>query len=212
MSWQIISQIILFGLALSMDAFAVSITDGLVYKDINKRKSFFIAGIFGLLQGLMPLVGFWLIELVTFIVGSQAGEDAGYGLALAVTWISFALLIFIGGKMIVEAIVYLQKPKDQQKDKLFSLKEVILMGFATSIDALAVGVSLHGGSLSNNATIWLHASLIIVITFVISLIGLFLGNKIVKLFKGKIQISSIIGGSILILLAIWIVVSHYCGF
>ena len=71
-------------------------------------------------------------------------------------------------------------------------------------------MALHSG-LSNNITIFIHISIIIVITFVISLLGVLLGNKIEKLLKGKVEITSIIGGCILILLAIWIVLSHYLG-
>lgn len=210
MGIEIILQIILLGIALSMDAFAVAITDGLIYTDINKRKSFFIAGVFGFLQGLMPLLGYWIVEGITVLVGSQAGEQAGQIMSTIVAWISFALLIFLGAKMIYEAIKELRKPQEEKTKKLFSYKEVILLGFATAIDALAIGVSLHAG-LSTTTTIFFHVAIIMVITFIISLIGLFLGRFIIKLLKGKIEISSIIGGSILIILAIWIVIEHYLG-
>ncbi|MBO7573345.1 MAG: manganese efflux pump [Bacilli bacterium] len=80
----------------------------------------------------------------------------------------------------------------------------------TSIDALAVGVSLHAG-LSTSVTIWLHVSIICVFTFGISLVGLFLGKQILKLLKDKTEISVIIGGAILILLAVWVVLSYYLG-
>ena len=69
---------------------------------------------------------------------------------------------------------------------------------------------MHAG-LSTNITVWLHVSIIMITTFLISLIGLFLGNRIIKLLKGKYEISGIIGGIILILLAIWVIVSHYTG-
>ena len=69
MSLEIIIQIILFGFALSMDAFAVSITDGLIYKDLNKKRIFVIALTFGLMQGIMPLAGFWIVELAKTLVG-----------------------------------------------------------------------------------------------------------------------------------------------
>ena len=82
--------------------------------------------------------------------------------------------------------------------------------FATAIDALAAGVTMSAG-LSNSQTVWLHVSIILVLTFSISLIGLFLGKQIMKLLKGKYEISGIIGGIILILLAVWVVVSHYTG-
>ena len=210
MSVAIILQIVLLGVALSMDAFAVSITDGLVYTDINKKKSFFIAGLFGFMQALMPLIGFWLVEIITIIVGDAGGEKAGKIMSDIVSWVAFALLIFIGGKMIIEGIVSLKKPQEEKEEKKFSYKEVIYFGFATAIDALGTGVALHSG-LSNNYTIWLHVSIIMVITFIISLIGLFLGHQIEKLLKGKYEITSIIGGIILIALAVWIIVSHYAG-
>ena len=210
MSFQIIIQIILLGIALSMDAFAISVTYGLVYKDITKKRAVFIALVFGIMQGLMPLIGYWLVELVEFIVGNAAGESAGKIMALTVTWIAFALLLFIGGKMLFEGIKDLKNKEENKEIKTFSIKEVLLFGVATSIDALGSGVALHSG-LSNNTTVFIHVSIIICITFIISLIGVLLGSKIEKLFKGKTEITSIIGGVILILLAVWIVLSHYFG-
>ena len=207
MTIEIIIEILLLGIALSMDAFAVSVADSLIYKEINKKRIFFIAAVFGIMQGLMPLVGYWLVELVEFFV-SGAGGDTGNIMAIVVTWAAFALLLFIGGKMIVEAIIEMRKNEEEKEPKTFSIKETLLFGLATSIDAMAAGVSLHAG-LSNNVTVWLHVSIIMVITFGICLIGLFLGKGIVKLFKGKTEITSIIGGAILILLAVWIVLSHY---
>ena len=102
MSWKILLEVILLGIALSMDAFSVALTDGLTYSDINKKKSFFIAGVFGFMQALMPLIGFWLVELVEVIVGETAGASAGNVMALIVCWTAFALLLFIGGKMLIE--------------------------------------------------------------------------------------------------------------
>ena len=209
MTVQIIVQIILLGVALSMDAFAVSITDGLIYQDINKKKALFIALVFGVMQGLMPLIGYWLVELVEFLVNG-AGVNAGNIMSTVVTWTAFVLLLFIGGKMIIEGILSLRKPQEEKIVRLFSYKEVLLFGVATSIDALGSGVALHSG-LSDNVTIFIHASIIICITFVISLVGVLLGGKIEKLFKGKTEITSIVGGVILILLAVWIIISHYTG-
>ena len=210
MTFEILIQIVLFGIALAMDAFAVSVTDGLVYQDINKKKSFFIATVFGVMQGIMPLLGYFAIELVTYLVGIEGGEQAGHILGVVVTWTAFGLLIIIGGKMLFEGISDFKKPVEEKEAKSFSYKEVLLMGVATAIDALAVGVSLHAG-LSTNTTIWLHVAIIIVITFIICLVGLFLGKQIAKLFKGKYEVTVIIGGVILILLAIWVVLSHYFG-
>ncbi len=210
MTFEIIIQIILFGVALAMDAFAVSITDGLIYSDINKKKIFFIAATFGLMQALMPVIGYYAVELISLLVGSSGSNDAIRVFGIVITWVSFGLLLFIGAKMLVEGIIEIRKLEEQKEKKLFSVKEVLIMGIATAIDAMAVGISLHSG-LSNNLTIWLHISIIGVITFGICLIGLFLGKQILKLLKGKTEISVIIGGCILILLAVWVVLSHCLG-
>ncbi len=210
MSIEIIIQILLLAIALSMDAFAVSITDGLIYQDINKKKALFIALTFGIMQGLMPLIGYWLVELVEFLVNEGSSGSASKIMSLIVVWTAFALLVFLGTKMLVEGILALKKKEEDKPVRLFSYKEVLFFGLATSIDALGSGVALHSG-LSNNITIFIHISIIIVITFVISLLGVLLGNKIEKLLKGKVEITSIIGGCILLILAIWIVLSHYLG-
>ena len=208
MTFLIISEIVLLGIGLSADAFSVALVDGLTYKDINKKKSIFIAGVFGLLQALMPLIGFWLVELVEVIAGEVAGEKAGQIAALVVVWLAFGLLLFIGGKMLIQSLIDLKKSEEEKKIKVFSFKEVIFYGFATAIDALASGVALHAG-LSTRTTIWLHVSIIMVITFLICIVALLLGKQIIKLLKGKYEISGIIGGIILIALAIWVVISHY---
>lgn len=210
MTFEILIQIFLLGIGLSADAFSVALTDGLTYSDINKKKSFFIAGVFGFMQALMPLIGFWLVELVEYLAGGLAGEEAGKVTALVVVWIAFALLLFIGGKMLIESIIEMRKPSEEKSPKKFSVKEVIFYGFATAIDALAAGITMHTG-LSDGKTVWLHVSIILLLTFSISLVGLFLGKQIMKLLKGKYEISGVIGGIILILLAVWVVLSHYTG-
>lgn len=210
MTFEILIQIFLLGIGVSADAFSVALTDGLVYSDINKKKSLFIALTFGVMQALMPLIGFWLIELVEVVAGETIGSQAGNIVSKIVVWLAFASLLFIGGKMLIESIVELKKPKDEHTKRLFSIKEVLLMGVATSIDALAVGIALHA-DLSTRVTIWLHVSIILVLTFSFSLIGLLLGKQILKLLRGKTEISGVIGGIILILLGVWIVLSHYLG-
>ena len=210
MTFEILIQVVLFGIALSMDAFAVSIVDSLVYTNIDKKKGLIIALMFGLMQALMPLLGYWLVEGISQIVGAAGGEKAGQVMALVVTWISFAALVIIGGKMLIEGIINLKKPPEEKVFKLYSFKEVFIMSIATAIDALAVGVSFHAG-ISTNTTIWLHVVIIMVCTFVISFVGVLLGKFFEKLLKGKYDVSSIIAGVILIALAVWIVLSHYLG-
>lgn len=205
MTSEILIEIVLLGLALSVDAFAVAVTDGLIYSNINKKKSVFIAFMFGLFQALMPLAGFWLIELAALAVGGS-GAEAGRIMKIVVTWTAFGLLIFIGGKMILEGIR--ERQKEEPEKKLFSFKEVLYFAFATSIDALGSGVALHSG-LSTTNTVWFHCGILLLITFVLSLIGVFFGKAIVKVLKGRLEITQIIGGVILMCLAVWIVLSHY---
>lgn len=198
--------VILLGIGLSMDAFAVSITCGLTCSDLNKKKSVFIAAVFGIMQALMPLIGYWIVEGITAIVDSSAGEKVGNIASTVVKIIAFILLMFLGIKMIIEAIKSIKQPEEQKETKVFTFKEVIYFGIATSIDALGSGVALHAGT-STNSTIWLHVSIIMICTFILSIIGIILAKQIAKLFKGKYEISGIFGGVILIILAFWILFS-----
>lgn len=201
--FETIIQVILLGIALSMDAFAVSITCGLTYTDLNKKRSVFIAGVFGVMQALMPLIGYWIVEGITAAVDSAAGEKVGEIASNFVTFVAFGLLVFLGIKMIIEAAKSIKQPEEEKEPKKFSFKEVLYFGVATSIDALGSGVALHAGT-STNATIWLHVSIIMVCTFTISMIGIILSNQIAKLLKGKYELSGILGGIILVLLGFWI--------
>ena len=214
MTPQILFQIFLFGLALSADAFSVAVALSLNMSDLNRKRMVFIAFIFGLFQGLFPLTGYWLVEGVSQIVGSTAGKQAGDIMSTVVTWVAFGLLLIIGFKMLIESIKELRSKEEGGKDKPFSAKEVLWLGVVTAIDALASGVAFHnadasGVSMSNNVTIWLHIAIIMVVTFVLSLLGVIFGSIIEKLLKGKVGISGIVGGCILIFLAIYIVLSHY---
>lgn len=212
MEWSTLLQVFLFGIALSMDAFAVSIVDSLVYQDIKKKHAFIIAGLFGLMQALMPLIGYWVVELVTVIADESTAHKSGHIMSIVVTWFAFALLVLIGTKFIANAIRSLKNHEDDEKQevRLFSLKEVFMMSIATAIDALAVGVSLHAG-ISSNSTIWLHVTIIMVATFAICIVGVLLGKKISVLLKGKHDLTGLVAGIILILLAVWIVCSFYLG-
>ena len=206
----IIVEVILLGIALSMDAFAISITCGLSYTDLNKKKSVFIAAVFGVMQALMPLIGYWIIEGVTALVDETAGASVGEIAKTVVSCIAFGLLVFLGIKMIIEAVKSIKSPEEEKEPKKFSCKEVLYFGVATSIDALGAGVALHAG-ISTNATIWLHVCIIMACTFTISIIGILLAKQITKLLKERYEITELIGGCILITLGIWIIVSHFAG-
>jgi len=216
MSGEILLQIFLFGIALSMDAFAVAVTQGLTVYDMNKKRTLFIATVYGVFQALFPLIGFFLVEIVGLIVTKFVGDSKGFEYAktagnvmsTVVSWISFVLLLYIGGKMLIDAIKNMQRPEYEKDLKMFNVKEVIVMGIATAIDALATGVAFHSG-LSTTTTIWFHAFIIMVCTFVISLIGIILAGEVHKMLNGKYEVTSIIGGAILISLGIWVIISHY---
>lgn len=200
--------LILLGLSLAMDAFSVSICDGLTISNLNKKKSILIATTFAIFQGLMPLIGYLLGSL--FIEKIEKFDH----------YIAFTLLLFIGGKMIFDALKERKELKQRQKAlesgesqgeietplKEFKYGEILLQGLATSIDALACGLTL----LAMQINIFIDISIISVITFVICLLGVFLGKVFDKLFKGKTYIAEIIGGAVLILLGTKILIEHLC--
>lgn len=179
-------SIILIAVGLSMDAFAVSITSGCTIRCLKIRHAFRIALFFGFFQALMPVLG-WL---------------AGIGLKQYVEsfdhWIAFALLAFIGGKMIYEALWIREVEK-----KCDPLNLYVLLGLAvaTSIDALAVGITFA----FLKVAIITPAFLIGIITFSISLGGVFLGNRIGDRLGSKVEV---LGGLILIGIGVRILLQH----
>lgn len=171
-----------------MDCLALSITDGLVYQNLNKKKIVFIAMVFGLGQGLFPLLGFFLGE--AFSKQMDAYDH----------WIGFALLLLIGGKMLYEGTKGIIKP-ETRTPKQFGYGEVLLQGVADSIDALAVGITIRTNiHATADYQIYVAIGIIALCSFIISLIGLFLGKGINKLLKGKYEISEVLGGAVLVVL------------
>ena len=134
MDFETIVRIILFGIALAMDAFAVSVTDGLIYSDINKKRIFFIASTFAIMQALMPVIGYFAVELVSTLVGNSGSETAIDVFKIIIVWVSFTLLLLIGTKMLIEGIIEIRKPAEEKESKKFSIREVLVMGVATAID------------------------------------------------------------------------------
>lgn len=189
MTFAILLSIVLSGLSLAMDAFAVSICDGMVYRDLNKRKGMVIPTTFGLFQALMPIIGFYIgLAFSNYI---DAFDH----------WIAFALLLVIGGKMIFDGVKELLSKKEELTPKKFSVVEVLLQGIATSIDALAVGFTLNSmlSGVSNvQLWAWISVGIIGAITFTISLVGLIIGVKFGQLFKKKASVAEIVGGVVLI--------------
>ena len=200
MFFGIILSVFLTGVSLSMDAFAVSICDGMVYRNLNRRKAVSIPLTFGLFQAIMPIIGFYVG--MAFMRYIEAFDH----------WLAFAILVIIGGKMVIDGIRELRSPVEELKPKQFSFTEVLIQGVATSIDALAVGFSLNtmlSGVSNVQLWAWLSVCMIGLITFTISLGGLLIGVKVGKLFKKKACIAEIIGGAVLVLIAVKIVLESY---
>lgn len=194
--------ILAFGVGLSMDAFAVSICKGLSMKKIIVWQLFIIALFFGLFQCLMPILGYFLcVQFESYIVSFDH-------------WIAFALLSFIGGKMIFEAVKEKRKEKKdlinvednlktdkKENEEKFSVKEIIFLAVATSIDALAVGITFA----FFDVNIFGAGLIIGVTTFILCCCGVLIGNFFGKKFKTWAEIC---GGVILVLLGIKILLEH----
>ena len=200
MTFAIFISVFLSGISLAADAFAVSICDGMVYRDLNKKKAALIPTTFGLFQAIMPIIGLYVGLL--FLDQISAFDH----------WIAFALLVFIGGKMIFDGARELKSPEEELKPKKFSIVELLVQGVATSIDALAVGFTLNTmlSELDNTQLwAWVSVTIIGVTTFIIALIGLIIGVKVGKLFRKKASVAEIIGGLVLIAIALKIVIESY---
>lgn len=182
-----------------MDAFAVAICKGLGMKRIDYRQAFVIAFAFGFFQALMPLIG-WLL-----------GASFEYFITPIDHWIAFFLLAFIGGKMLYDGIrgeneaAYDEasegaggsSPANQKLD----LKELLMLAIATSIDALAVGITFA----FLGVNIWLAITIIGITTFCLSFIGVVIGNQFGSRFERP---ATIIGGCVLILIGLKILLEH----
>ncbi|MDE7439576.1 MAG: manganese efflux pump MntP family protein [Clostridia bacterium] len=186
-------EVILIGISLAMDAFAVSITDGLCYNNLSKRKGATIPATFGIFQMVMPIIGYF----VAFGV-SQAFETVFDAID---HWVAFVLLAIIGGKMLFDAIKEMRS-KDEEETHLkeYSFVEVVIQGVATSIDALFVGISFATmeGLKDSIPNMLLSVAIIGVVTFIISLVGLLIGVKVGKALKKHASIAELIGGLVLI--------------
>lgn len=182
--------------ALSMDAFAVSITKGMTIKNLKKSTALKMALTFGVFQGAMPLLGWALgISFESYIKSIDH-------------WIAFILLGFIGFNMIKG---FFDDRKEGRESELefsattdvddLSNKEIIMLAVATSIDALAVGISFA----FLNVSIIPAASIICIITFLVCVVGVFVGNKVDDIFNGYAEL---VGGVILILIGFNIFNEH----
>ncbi len=180
------SDILLIGVGLSMDAFAVSMCQGVTMKKLNLRRALLIALFFGAFQALMPLIGFALGS--TFASAIRLGP-----------WIAFGLLVLLGAKMLFEGI----RDKGEEPSEFGTIGKLFLLAIATSIDAFAVGVtfSMQEGIvwLSGGTSIFLAVSLIGATTFILSLFGVWIGNRFGLRYH---RIATIFGGVVLVLIGV----------
>ena len=180
-------ELVLLALGLAMDAFAVAVCRGLAMDRLNVKHAFIIALFFGGFQAAMPLAG-W--ALGTYFEKYITSIDH---------WIAFILLSIIGGKMIYEAV----KPEEECSSisSRLNIKELLVMAVATSIDALAAGITFA----FLKVNIALSVSLIGIITFILSFIGVMVGNRFGSKYKNKAELA---GGIVLILIGIKVLLEH----
>lgn len=187
-----LADLMLIAVGLSMDAFAVGMTNGMEQPDMKFPKVLTVALFYGFFQALMPIVGFFAGKLLSELIAKIA------------PWVSFALLALIGGKMIFDAF---KKEPDAPCGTL-TYGKLTLQAIATSIDALAVGVSLLAadsvGQLPLN--IFVCAAIIAAVTFTLSLIAVFLGKKVGNRFADKAEL---VGGIVLVVIGIKILIESF---
>lgn len=182
---------ILLGTGLAMDAFSVSLANGLNEHNMKLVKMFGISGVFALFQAIMPLIG-WLC--VHTVVQYFSAFEA------LIPWVALALLGYIGSKMLVEGI---QNQNTCELAPPVTLTTLLIQGIATSIDALSVGFTIAEYDLS---AALLCALIIAVVTFILCLFGLFIGKKAGCHLAGK---AGILGGAILLLIGLEIFISSW---
>jgi putative Mn2+ efflux pump MntP len=177
--------ILLIAIGLAMDAFAVSMAHGMTIQNRRVATGLAMAGSFGAFQAFMPILG-WLAGLS--FIELISGFDH---------WLAFGLLAFIGGRMIYSA----RANRKEEKETKLTAPVLLILSVATSIDALAVGLSFS----LLRVSITTPVIAIGVVTFLLSLAGFSFGNKLGKFFKHKVQI---IGGIVLIAIGIKILLEH----
>ena len=179
-------ELFLLGVGLSMDAFAISVCKGLAMNKVNKKQAVMIGLYFG---GLMPLIGWFLgVRFQKYITSVDH-------------WIAFGLLVFIGGKMILEAVRDSEVQEIGEKDLPLDHKEMFVLAVATSIDALAVGITFA----FLDTPIIEAIAIIGCTTFLLSILGVVVGNFFGTRYKKKAEIA---GGIILVLIGLKILLEH----
>lgn len=186
------TTLFLIALGLSMDAFAVSVSNGMCFRNFGIKQIFAAAFSFGLFQMLMPIIGYF----------------AGYTFSDAISsldhWIALILLGAIGGKMIYDGITELRNPDSCPAQRCFTVRVLLLQAIATSIDALAVGI----GFAVMQVEIVHAAAFVGIITFTCCLLGSFLGHRFGMILGKRAEI---LGGIILVGIGVKIFIEHTLG-
>ncbi len=200
-------EILGIGIALSMDACAVSMTNGMQDCKMCVKRVLLIGLFFGFFQALMPLIGY-------FVTGVVAGVfmDAFERIS---SWVSFLLLGFLGGKMIFEGVQDWVRAKKGETDKeekaeKLSCGKLFVQAIATSIDALAVGVTLQMEMINGNLAlgIWSSVGIIGISTFILSVIAVYIGKGIGDKLADK---ATLFGGVVLVGIGLKILIESFIG-
>lgn len=179
-------EIMLIAVGLAMDAFAVSICKGLSMKKLKLKSVIIVGAYFGIFQAIMPLSG--------YLLGTTFSD-----LVISIDhWIAFILLSVIGGKMIKDSF---NTEEDNEENDKIDAKNMTILAIATSIDALAVGITFAFFQINIIKSVLIIGA----ITFVLSAIGVIIGKKLGYKIRGKAEI---LGGSILILIGLKILLEH----
>ena len=180
---------ILLGVGLAMDAFSVSLANGLAERDMRKGRMCVMAGTFGFFQALMPIIGWTCVH--TLLQYFKVFEKF-------IPWIALVLLLYIGGKMLFESIKSIRSGRDGEEVTAGRLTPAVLVvqGIATSIDALSVGFAISEYGLVQAL---ICAGIIALVTFIICMGGLYLGKLAGTRFSGQ---AGILGGCILIVIGL----------
>lgn len=192
-------DVVLTGFALAMDACAVSMTNGMTDSKMPVKRVLLIALFFGLFQCLMPIIGYFITYLV-----SGAFQEMFEKIA---SWVAFSLLAFLGGKMVLDCVLEHKKAcacQTQEEEKFcvkLTIAKLFVQAIATSIDALAIGITLRmaeiGGSLSMG--VWFSTAIIGVVTFGLVVGAVYIGKAVGDKLAEK---ATLCGGVVLIVLAI----------
>lgn len=190
MNWSLLffTNSILLGVGLAMDAFSVSLANGLNEPAMKKKRMGMIAGVFAVFQAIMPMIGWGCVH--TILQYFKVFEKF-------IPWIALVLLLFIGGKMILEGI---KNNEEELEETKVGMGALMLQGIATSIDALSVGFTIAD---YNVVMASVCAFIIAVVTFVICVVGLVIGKKFGTKISNR---AAIFGGCILIVIGLEIFV------